>query len=88
MNRKLTKDYLIVVAVVILIAILIGSFMYKPDIHEAELNEIQAINGFGEVLAERVVSYLDANPNADIEDLYEIPGIGEYRVKLLRKEFR
>lgn len=60
----------------------------KPDIHQAELSDIQAINGFGEVLAERVVSYLDANPNADIEDLEVIQGIGEYRVKLLKKQFR
>lgn len=60
----------------------------KDPIHEAKLSDIQDINGFGEVLSERVVSYLDANPNADIEDLEVIHGIGPYRIKLLRKEFR
>ena len=88
MNKKLAKDFLFVVAVVVLVAVLFGTFMNKPDIHEAEISDIQAIEGFGEVLSERVVSYLDANPKADIEDLTVIDGIGPYRVKLLRKEFK
>lgn len=68
--------------------ILIGTIAYKPSIHDAEVSDLCGIYGLGEVLSVRVVSFIDANPNADINDLLDVDGIGSYRLKLIKREFR
>jgi DNA uptake protein ComE-like DNA-binding protein len=82
------SKYTIIILSVIIFCSISFIVLNKPPISEATAQEIQTINGIGEVLSERVVSYLDANPNADIEDLEAVKGIGPEKVKLLRKEFK
>lgn len=60
----------------------------REPINQAEIHEIQAISGFGEVLSERVINYIDNNPNADIDDLIDVDGIGPKRIKLLKGRFK
>ena len=67
---------------------LLGCMLYKPPIEEATMHDIQAIQGIGEVLSLRIVNYLDDNPNADIDDLINIDGIGEIKLKRIRREFK
>lgn len=62
--------------------------VYKPCIRNADINELILLDDIGEVLAERISSYLTLNPEADIDDLIEIDGIGNKRMKTLRKGYR
>jgi len=81
------KYLLIILAIVIFCS---ASFvaLNKPPIEEATVDDIQAIQGIGEVLSLRIVNYLDNNPNADIDDLINIEGIGEIKLKQIRREFK
>ena len=88
MSKRLMKSYAIVFIVVILLTTIIGAVIYRPSIHNAEYAEILEIDDIGIVLTERIVEYLEDNPNCKIEDLTEINGIGEIRLSNLRKEFR
>lgn len=70
------------------IVLMIGTVTYKPAIQHATYDEIIDIDGFGPVLTLRVESYLLENPEATLEDLDSIPGIGPKRIKLLKKEWK
>lgn len=59
----------------------------KPNIHNVGIEELQEINGLGELLSERIVKYLDNNPNADIDDLTDVKGIGEGKIKLIKERW-
>jgi DNA uptake protein ComE-like DNA-binding protein len=59
----------------------------KPDISTATLEQIQSIDGIGEVLSSRIVIYLDTYPNADIDDLTDVLGIGEGKLKLIKRKY-
>ncbi len=82
------SKYTVIILSVIIFCSISFLALNKPSISEATAQEIQEIHGIGEVLSERVVSYLDTNPDADIEDLEAVKGIGPEKVKLLRKEFK
>lgn len=76
---------LFVVVLIITSTILIACD--KPNIETATIEELQEINGIGEVLSLRIVSYLKSNKNATIDNLSDIKGIGEVKLELIRKEF-
>jgi len=84
------KRILMTMLIVCLLSIAIFAiyFIDKPSIEEASIEDIQAVQGIGEVLSLRIVDYIESNPNADIDDLIVIKGIGPEKVKLLRKEFK
>ena len=73
---------------ILVVTLVFASFSYKPDIETATYEELININGIGEVLAERVSSYLTQYPECEIEDLDCIPGIGEKRIELISKEWK
>jgi len=60
---------------------------YKPNIHECTIEQLQEINGLGELLSSRVVIYLDTYPNADIDDLTDVKGISEGKLKLIKRKY-
>jgi competence protein ComEA len=58
----------------------------RVHINTATAEELEALPGVGPVLAARIVSYRDANgPFAVIEDLLDVPGIGEGKLAALRE---
>lgn len=61
----------------ILVVGLISSVVIRPSIHEATICDLQEINGVGEVLSERIVTYIDCNPNCTVDDLINVEGIGK-----------
>jgi len=73
---------------VILISVFLGCLLYKDPLNQVTIDEIRALDGFGPILSEKVINYMQEYPDADIEDLIIINGIGEERIKLLRKEFK
>ena len=81
------KACLIVLVMFISIASLTMYMVYDPPIHSATYDELIKIDDIGTVLAERIVSYLQLHPEASIDDLIVIEGIGEERIKTIKKEF-
>ena len=86
--KKYVKIYAMVFLLTLLIITSIFVITNRKPIEQATINDIQAVQGIGEVLSLRIVDYIESNPNADIEDLIVIKGIGPEKVKLLRKEFK
>ena len=72
---------------VILLSVVLGCALYKPDIHSATIEELCDIRGIDETLANRVLVYLKSNPEANIDDIDDVKGFGEYRVNLLRQKW-
>lgn len=57
------------------------------DINGATSGELEALPGVGPVLASRIVAYRDANgPFATVEDLLDVPGIGEAKLAGMRDD--
>ncbi len=58
-------------------------------LNRASAAELQDLPGVGPVLAERIVSHRDANgPFSQVEDLLEVPGIGEAKLASIRDLIR
>lgn len=55
------------------------------SLSDADAAELEALPGVGPVLAERIVAHREANgPFTAVEDLLEVPGIGEAKLAALR----
>ena len=55
------------------------------DLNQADMAQLEELPGVGPVLAERIVAHRDANgPFGSLEDLLDVPGIGEGRLATLR----
>ncbi len=55
------------------------------SLNRADATQLQDLPGVGPVLAERIVAYRDANgPFHTVEDLLEVPGIGEAKLAAMR----
>lgn len=58
----------------------------RVRINVAGVEELEALPGVGPVLAERIVAYREEHgPFAVVEDLLEVPGIGEKKLAALRE---
>lgn len=88
MSKRLIKSYAIVLIVVILVSCVIGAVVYRPTIHDCSIEELQEINGIGEILSNRIHLYLESNKNATIEDLRVIDGIGDITIQKLKRRWR
>ncbi len=79
------------IVIVVIFALLIGTITFiaidKPDIHEATIEELIEIDGIGEVLASRVISYLEVNKNATIDDIEDVRGIGAIKLRKIRGKY-
>jgi competence protein ComEA len=54
-------------------------------LNRATSSDLQTLPGVGPVLAERIVSYREANgPFQQVEDLLQVPGIGEAKLSSIR----
>lgn len=57
------------------------------DLNRATVAELETLPGVGPVLAERIVAHRDAHgPFTTVEDLLDVPGIGEAKLAALRDE--
>lgn len=55
------------------------------SLNRANAGELESLPGVGPVLAERIVSFRDENDGFDVvEDLLEVPGIGEAKLAAIR----
>jgi competence protein ComEA len=54
-------------------------------VNRAEASDLEELPGVGPVLAERIVAHREANgPFETVEDLLEVPGIGEAKLASIR----
>jgi competence protein ComEA len=61
----------------------------EVDLNRATVVELQALPGVGPVIAARIVAHrTDNGPFAAVEDLLDVPGIGETRLAELRPAVR
>ena len=55
------------------------------DLNRSSAGELSSLHGIGPVLAERIVAYrAEHGPFESVEDLLDVPGIGEAKLALLR----
>lgn len=55
------------------------------SINQATPTDLESLPGVGPVLAERIVSYRESNGRFDaVDDLLEVPGIGEAKLEAIR----
>lgn len=67
----------------------IGATGAKPSLATATLDQLDAIDGIGPTLAERIIEHRDeAGGLATVESLREVEGIGEARFEALREELQ
>lgn len=71
----------------VMLSLLIVAISYNPSIHTATYDEILEIYGLGPILTQRVVDYLDDNPNCDIDDLTDVEGIGVKKLSEIKKRY-
>ena len=57
------------------------------SLNRADATQLQELPGVGPVLAERIIVYRDANgPFQTVEDLLDVPGIGEAKLAAMRDQ--
>ncbi len=62
-----------------------GSGATGIDLNRASAAELESLPGVGPVLAERIVAYrTDRGPFTEVEDLLDVPGIGEAKLDQMR----
>ena len=83
------NTFIIILACVIIIALFVGSTdkIMKDDIHIVTKQEIMEVDDIGDVLSERIILYLKYNKNCSVDDLVYIKGIGEQRLKEIKKSY-
>ncbi len=63
-----------------------GAADRRIRVNEADVSELQGLPGVGPVLAQAIASYRDEfGPFAVVEDLLDVPGIGEGKLATLRE---
>ena len=88
-NKVRIKTFVLVLVITMLVLTpILFVCCDKPSIHDATAIEIeQSILGIGEHYSQAIVTYLDLNKDACIEDLDDIDGIGRITIKKLKKEW-
>jgi len=79
---------ILIIILIVLISFMAVAACDRGDIHEATYEQIVSIKGLGDKLTTRLLSYLTLNPDCTLEDLDDVYGIGEERIKLLSKEWK
>jgi competence protein ComEA len=54
------------------------------DLNTATVEQLDALPGVGEVTAGRIVAYRSAHPFTAVDELLEVPGIGQRRFEQLK----
>jgi len=86
--NKVKRLLIAILVTVLVLSPLIYLETHRESIHQAEIHEIQAIDGFGDELSLKVINYIEDNPEACMDDLLYIKGIGKKRLELLKEVFK
>lgn len=58
----------------------------KININTATKDELQTLNGIGEATANKIINYRNNNPFNEIEDIMNVPGIGEAKFNNIKDD--
>ena len=82
------KRFLLGLIITMLITLPLFYFLIdKDDIHTAAPTDLVSINGIGTQLSQDIHNYITNNPNADIDDLISVKGIGEKKLALIKERY-
>ena len=59
----------------------------KHDIHTATVEKLVEIDDIGDVLAYRILAHLEYNKDCSVDDLTCINGIGEKRLRNIKRHY-
>ena len=79
--------YILIILLIILVSTSAMLICDRPSIHSASVEELTEINGIGNTLAIEVLSYLELNPEACIDDLEDVKYIGPITIKKIKKDW-
>lgn len=58
----------------------------KVNINEADVEELKTLNGIGESTAKKIITYRKENRFETIEDIMNVPGIGESKFNNIKED--
>lgn len=58
----------------------------KVNINEADIEELKTLNGIGESTAKKIINYREENRFETIEDIMNVPGIGESKFNNIKDD--
>lgn len=62
------------------------SISEKININTATKEELETLNGIGEATANKIINYRKSNPFKEIEDIMNVPGIGEAKFNNIKND--
>lgn len=62
------------------------SISEKININTATKEELEILNGIGEATANKIINYRKSNPFKEIEDIMNVPGIGEAKFNNIKND--
>lgn len=86
--KKYARCIIIFSISAIVTALILLLIFYKPPIENASINELKEINGIGPMKAAIIEKYYDQCPEASIDSIEDIDGIGEKTVDKLKEKYR
>lgn len=69
-------------------ALILFLILYKPPLKNASINDLKEIDGIGPMKAAIIEKYYDQCPEASIDSIDDIEGIGEKTVEKLKEKYR
>ena len=84
MNKKILIALLCVVLITFACS---ANKIIKDDIHLTTQEELAEIDDIGEVLSGRILAYIKCNKGCTVDDLMRVKGIGEQRLKEIKKHY-
>ena len=85
-NKKLIP--LTILILLITSSIALGIITDKPDIATADYDTLYAIHDIGDVLADRILIYIESNPDLQIDDLLDVNGIGPIKLERVKEVYK
>ena len=79
---------ILLIILIILFAFTTFNHFSKENIHEATSEEIAKVDGISYVLSNRIEIYLINNKSCTVNDLEDVDGIGEQRLKKIKRRYK
>ena len=86
--RECYKQLAVTIMLVVVFIFLMSIITDKPSITQATRDDLIEVEYIGEVRADSILKYVTINPDASVDDLIIIDGIGEVIIRKLRWSYK